>query len=137
MSYTLTLKFYDHSLNLSTSSSTSSESYSNPPHPLLPKTKTLLPNQLDSKLRSIQSKLCLPLNFWSTLPISRKLDKNSLNLVHNNSHNKVEEVPSNRIWSETKGEITSPNIATSDLYLSSSNQIATLDYRFGPLTIDW
>lgn len=134
MSYVLTLSFFD----------STSPAVGLAASPLLPKTQTLLEPKLDIKLRSVQSKLCLPQSFFhSPLPINRKLDTTSLITPPLNSHQLQQQQEQTaitsrpRIYSESTPDFIPPSIATADLYLSRGSQKATLDFRFGPLTLDW
>lgn len=128
--YSLSIHFFDHtSLAIRLGDS---------PSPLLPKTPTLLPPKLDQQLRASQSRLVLPRTFFhSPLPSKRKLDKGASSVTQNLV---PQPTPGTRIWSKSTG-IHTPPIATKDLYTPSQSlpkaQAAVLDYRFGPISLDF
>lgn len=128
--YSLSIHFFDHtSLAIGLGDSTS---------PLLPKTPTLLPPKLDQQLRTSQSRLVLPRTFFhSPLPSKKKLDKGASSVASNLVPSSQ---PTTRIWSES-ATIIPPRIATKDLYTPSQSlpksQAAVLDYRFGPISLDF
>ncbi|GAA5998587.1 Etp1p [Rhodotorula paludigena] len=126
------------------------------PSPLLPTTRTRLPPQLDSDFRAKQSRLVLPKtgkSFWDTpLPASRPLDTRTPGVLSSASLSTSVPSPSAaptsppvapRTWSESFGLPSPPAVATADLWTPSKGQLPTtshkaiLDFRFGPLAIDW
>ncbi|KAL8280676.1 hypothetical protein RQP46_006999 [Phenoliferia psychrophenolica] len=92
------------------------------PHPLAqsplhPHTLTLLPPALDRDLRLRQRGLCLPRTFWQNLPSSGPLDTTATGAL--------QPAPPPRASSDSAA-------AT-----GTATQEATLDFRFGPLSLDW
>ena len=85
--------------------------------PLHPNTPTLLPPALDRDLRAKQPSLCLPRTFWQNLPYSAPLD---LTEPH-----------------QPAPAPAQPPLPQRTLSDQASTQKATLDFRFGPLSIDW
>ncbi|KAK4048856.1 hypothetical protein OIO90_005664 [Microbotryomycetes sp. JL221] len=106
---------------------------------LWPSTPTRLPNSLDQQLRSIPThKLVLPKDFWCPLPTTTTATKTTT--VTGTGSNTVGG-RSTRAWTETLGPISPPAIATASLWTPSQptpgDQQPVLDFRFGPLTLDW
>lgn len=99
-----------------------------PLSPLHPATPTLLPPALDRELRALQPALCLPRTFWQNLPTSRSLDTTDTPPAVPLA------VPTpRRTWSESSGARSPPPPPSAAL----PTQEATLDFRFGPLSLDW
>ncbi|GAA6035665.1 hypothetical protein JCM8097_004959 [Rhodosporidiobolus ruineniae] len=143
------IELYDHSAP----SRSSSQS------PLVPSTPTRLPSLLDEQLQRVQHRLVLPPTstpFWSTrLPPTRKLDTRTPSTLSAAGFPSsaapqpsppAEQRP--RIWSESFGLPSPPSIPTASLWTPSKSldspsssaalkQEAVLDFRFGPLAIDW
>ncbi|KAM0786636.1 hypothetical protein ACM66B_002088 [Microbotryomycetes sp. NB124-2] len=98
--------------------------------PLWPSTPTRLPTALDQQLRATQDKLVLPKDIWSSLPNTST-----------SSNSRKEGVVSPRAWTQSLGPLSPPAIATSQLWTPSqgnpTEQKPVLDFRFGPLTVDW
>lgn len=136
--YSVLIELYDHSAEPSDSS------------PLHHNTATRLPPHLDAKLRAASSRLVLPRSskdFWSLqLPSAAPLDT----LVNSSPPAGPQRALSSpRVWSESfsSGPLSPPVIATAQLWTPSqpppsaaaptSGQQPRLDYRFGPLEVDW
>lgn len=123
--YNLVIELYDHtSAHLGDAS------------PTWPRTPTRLPVALDQQLRSTQHRLILPApgrDFWSPLP--------STSLLSPTPSGAIELATSPRVWSQSTGLRSPPAIATSQLWTPSQGQPGVqqsqLDYRFGPLAVDW
>ncbi|BGP17838.1 hypothetical protein JCM10213v2_005880 [Rhodosporidiobolus nylandii] len=133
------------------------------PSPLYPATRSRLPPPLDAELRQLiqQGRLVLPPSasnsgFWRTrLPSTKKLDTTTPSTLSAASSTPPQQLspsspPLVRPWSESFGLPSPPAIATAELWTpskslefspssssSSSKQEAVLDFRFGPLSIDW
>lgn len=123
--YSILLELYDHTAVDRRSSV----------HPLIPHTSTLLPPVLDEQLRASQHRLILPAPnrpFWSTLPSTSLLSPTPSAPI---------KLPSPRIWSQSTALKSPPAIPTAQLWTPSQpipgTQQPKLDYRFGPLAIDW
>ncbi|BGP56665.1 hypothetical protein JCM8202v2_004295 [Rhodotorula sphaerocarpa] len=155
--YCVVVECYDHSAPLRSPASS----------PLVPTTPTRLPPPLDADLRASHSRLVLPSSkqpFWrTTLPATRPLDTstpstlsaaaegtgasgNSINSALQSPPLEQRRSPSPRIWSESFGLPSPPAIATADLWTPSKGAAplfgqtqhkAVVDFRFGPITIDW
>ncbi|GAA6003607.1 hypothetical protein JCM10207_003506 [Rhodosporidiobolus poonsookiae] len=146
--YAVVIELYDHT----------AARPSSPASPLIPRTSTRLPPSLDQELKAVQHKLVLPQtgNFWRTrLPTTRKLDTRTASTLSSAGLSSAS-IPSPplearptqpRIWSESFGLPSPPPIATAELWTPSkgfdfaassrTTQHASLDFRFGPLAIDW
>ncbi|GAA5981231.1 hypothetical protein JCM11641_005619 [Rhodosporidiobolus odoratus] len=132
------------------------------PSPLLPPTPTRLPPDLDVRLRSQQDNLVLPSRgkgFWHTrLPATRKLDTRTAGTLSAIPPPSIPSPvlegrsPPPQIWSESFGLYSPPSLPTAELWTPSKaapspassassppagRQQAVLDFRFGPLAIDW
>ncbi|ORY69163.1 hypothetical protein BCR35DRAFT_354712 [Leucosporidium creatinivorum] len=122
------------------------------PSPLQPRTPTRLPPQLDAQLRASSSRLVLPASnrdFWLPLPATSSLSTLATAPVTSPPPPPTRALSSPRIWSQSSGPLSPPAIATAQLWTpsqppppSTSTPAATgqqpqLDFRFGPLAIDW
>ena len=121
--------------------------------PLHHKTSTRLPPQLDARLRAAAPLLVLPgssKDFWSLqLPSAAPLDTLVTSAPIAPPAGPQRALSSPRIWSQSSGPLSPPSIPTSQLWTPSqpapsaapttplSSQQPRLDYRFGPLTVDW
>ncbi|KAK4049538.1 hypothetical protein OIV83_004035 [Microbotryomycetes sp. JL201] len=98
--------------------------------PLWPSTPTRLPPTLDKQLRATQDKLVLPKDIWTALPSTRTAGRGARDAA-----------VSPRAWTQSLGPVSPPAIATSSLWTPSqgdpTEQKPVLDFRFGPLTVDW
>lgn len=125
-SYSVVLELFDHTAHQPTFA----------PSPLHPSTRTGLPPALDAELLSKQN-LVLPASFWQRLPASRRLDSSASSTTRVTPPSAAPP----RVWSESSGSFSPPFIATAALYTPSqahpSQQTAKLDFRFGPLSIEW
>ncbi|KAK4705885.1 BRCA1-associated protein, partial [Phenoliferia sp. Uapishka_3] len=102
--------------------------------PLLPSTQTLLPPNLDRDLRATQPSLCLPRTFWQNLPTSANLDTQSPRSRQPSASSQQPQAQA----SATRPPLppAAPQRTLSDSRPPSDQQ-ATLDFRFGPLSLDW
>ncbi|GAA6026052.1 hypothetical protein JCM11491_003532, partial [Sporobolomyces phaffii] len=124
--------------------------------PLLPRTRTRLPHPLDARLDRDLDHLVLPptgtgRDFWSLrLTRSRPLDlatPSTLSASRSSSSSASSAAPSTtrRVWSEHFGLSSPPlGIHTHQLWTPSQalpgpapTRPPVLDFRFGPLSIDW
>ncbi|SGZ21679.1 BQ5605_C021g09401 [Microbotryum silenes-dioicae] len=129
--YSVVIELYDHT-------STTFE-----PSPLYPNTRTRLPPALDHDLLASHRKLVLPSgSLWRHFPISRKLQTTSSAPIASPPLGPPRRPPtsataSSGVWSESTGPVAPPLIATADLFTpSQATQKASLDFRFGPISID-
>lgn len=122
-SYRLVIDFFDHTTHL------------DHPSPLYPNTPTSLPPLLDTQLRS-RRHLVLPRTLFQPLPATRRLS--TAYTPVSPATTTAPTLPSStpHIYSQSTVAIT-PTIATADLYTPAKAQTAKLDYRFGPLSVDW
>lgn len=148
--YTIVISLFDHNSALSRPRPTSS---------LLPNTATALPQATENALRvqAQAGKLVLPYNFWS-LPASSPLPTVAAAQRQSPPTSpQQEQSGSGRFGARTTNSSTATNagissenrgthtpaIRTSELYVPSREQqvvekpVAQLDYRFGPLFVDW
>ncbi|GAA5933621.1 uncharacterized protein JCM15063_001363 [Sporobolomyces koalae] len=141
-SYSIVITLYDPSLTPTAVS------------PLLPSTSTRLAPDLDRDLHANLDRLVLPptrADFWQvSLHRSKRLDLDhpaTLSATHSDSHSPAlapAATTNPRIWSQHLS-LASPPLAiqTSQLWTpsqalpSTSRARAVLDFRFGPIEIDW
>lgn len=112
-----------------------------PSSPLLPKTPTGLPPELDRQVRAKANKLVLPQSFWQPLPTTRPLDLTprshdlSRELFSQELNDQPAaseaEVPRPKIWSENFGPTGPAAIATSELYTPSKQSQPTQRAQLG------
>ena len=144
--YSIVISLFDHNAALSLPRTTS-------PSALLPSTSTGLPAATQEALRLNSAKLVLPSHFWnplpataplptlpSTLPISPPASPKESQVSNAGIAGTRTTIPSNGISSENRGAYI-PSIRTAELYVPSrqdvEKQVAQLDFRFGPLFVDW
>jgi BRCA1-associated protein len=122
------------------------------PSPLHPRTASRLPTHLDAQLRSASSRLVLPASnkdFWLPLPATSPLSTLTAP-VDSPPPPPKRALSYPRIWSQSSGPLSPPAIPTAQLWTPSqpppaptsttapaTGQQPQLDFRFGPLAIDW